>query len=391
MAILSEPATPSPADRGTSRAAAAAVLLLFVATSSALAPLSRVHLEGRRGFVDAAGTPVLGTSVTGFQLVEMVAHGRQREAARFLDAVKPARFVRVLAMLDGGLFTLAPDEGIAALGPTLDLAAEHGTYLEVTIFAGTKAMPGLDMRAIVARVADICLAHAACGALELGNELAPLHGTQDPRLGDVAFLRELRTIIRARGNLPVSLGSTHADRHESDIFREGDYLTIHGPRDDGDNGWRWVLTVNEQRALADRLGKYAWNDEPGRDDFRCDKQLGMALLARLSRIGDTFHFRNGLFARPPEGAEASGFACRARGWRLVPEDWSGVSADVGSQLGPVKSFAGAVRIHSSISGSTAYTLVLGAESTLKIEWHENWPSRTRVLSEGGVQLWQETR
>ncbi len=354
-------------------------------------PLSRLRLEGRHGLVNEAGAKVPWTAVTGFRLVEQVAHGRAGEAAAFLDGIGPARGVRVLLMARW-LFQLSPDEGLAALAATLDLAQQHGRYLEVTIFADTKSFPlaDADYRRIADQVGAVCAAHVACGLVEIANEVWSQHSTQADALGDLAFLRSLRETVRRHGDIPVSLGSTHADQDESDRMRDGDYLTIHGARDDGDDGWRWVRHSNEQRALADRVERWAVNDEPRRDDLACGRQLGMGLLARLFSLGDTFHFAGGLQAQPPSGAEAQAFACRARGWAAVPDDWWGQYANAGFTTSPVKSFAGAVRIYASVNGGRAYVLVLGATASLRIDWNEGW-QRELVLNEDGAQLYRVTR
>jgi len=349
--------------------------------------IERLRLAGRHGLVNESGAKVPWTAVTGFRLVEQVAHGRAGEAATFLDSIGPARGVRVLLMA-ANLFQLSPAEGLAALPATLQLAAQHGRYLEVTIFADTRSFPGLDYRAYAAQVGAICAEHPACALLEIGNELWSLHPTQAEALGDLALLRSIRANISPA--IPVSLGSTHADQDESDRMQDGDYLTIHGARDDGDGGWRFVRHTNEQRALADRVGKYAVNDEPRRDDLDCGRQVGMALLARLFSLGDTFHFAGGLQAKPPGGAEAAAFACRARGWAAVPDDWWGDYKNAGFVGSPVKSFDGAVRVYSSVNGGRAYTLVLGATPATRIDWNDGW-NRELVLDAGGAQLWRLTR
>jgi len=353
--------------------------------------LSRLRLSGRHGLVNESGAKVPWTAVTGFRLVEQVAHGRAGEASAFLASLGPARGVRVLLMARW-LFQLSPDEGVAALAATLDLAQRHGRYLEVTIFADTKSfsLADADYRRIADRVGAICAAHVACGLIEVANEVWPLHETQADALGDLAFLRSLRETVRRHGDIPVSLGSTHADQDESDRMQDGDYLTIHGARDDGDGGWRFVRHTNEQRALADRLGKYANNQEPRRDDLDCGRQIGLALLTRLFSLGDTFHYAGGLQSQPPTGAEAAAFQCRARGWAAVPDDWWGEYKNAGFVGSPVKSFDGAVRVYSSVNGGRAYTLVLGATPSTRIDWNEGW-LRELVINESGAQLYAVKR
>jgi len=353
--------------------------------------LSRLRLADRFGLVNASGARVPWTAVTGFRLVEQVAHGRAGEASAFLGSLGPARGVRVLLMARW-LFQLSPDEGLAALGATLDLAQKHGRYLEVTIFADTKSfnLADADYRRIADAVGAICAAHVACGPVEIANEVWSLHETQADALGDLAFLRSLRETVRRHGDIPVSLGSTHADQDESDRMRDGDYLTIHGARSDGDDGWRWVRHANEQRALADAVSRWAVNDEPMRADLNCGRQVGMALLARLFSIGDTFHSAAGLQAQPFTGGEADAFRCRALGWAAVPDDWWGRYYNAGFVGSPVKSFDGAVRVYSSVNGGRAYTLVLGATPATRIDWNDGW-NRELVINDSGAQLYRVSR
>ncbi len=377
--------------------AALAIATLLSATpactpaTEAAPELARLRLSGRHGLVDQSTARVPWTAVTGFRLVEQVAHGRSGEAAAFLDSLGMVRGVRVILMARW-LFQLSPEEGLAALKETLDLAQRHGRYLEVTIFADTRSFElGADeYRRIAGRVGAVCAGHVACGLVEIANEVWPLHSTQADALGDLAFLRALRDEVRRHGDIPVSLGSTHADQAESDRMRNGDYLTIHGPRDDGDGGWGWVALGSEQRALADRLGMWAVNDEPQRDDLDCGRHLGMGMLARLFSLGDTFHFAGGLQAQVPQGPEARALACRARGWAAVPDSWSGRFEETGSPGSPVKTYGGAVRVYASLSGNAGYALVLGAGPGTRIEWNQGW-SRDLVLDEGGAQLYRVRR
>jgi hypothetical protein len=354
--------------------------------------LPRLHVSGRRGFVTADGQPWLWQGVTGFRLVELVASGRLDDARAFLAwACGPATIVRVFTALDAGMFVLTPADGLAALPRTLELAAAKGCYLEVVALAGTRAAAsGLSTReamgAHVEAVGAICARFTSCAVVELANENS--HASQSSDLIDVAFLRALRARVPA--SVPVSLGSTHGAEDESDIFKDGDFLTIHGDRAAGDDGWRFVRHTNEQRALADRRGIYAVNDEPRRDDLDPEKHFAMAVLCRMFSIGDTFHFGAGLQAAVPTDAELAAFDARARGWRTIPPDWSGGYANAGFPDSPVKGFTNAVRVYSSVNGDQAYTLVLGAQG-VQIEWREEWTRRILIASEGGAQVWNVTR
>ena len=375
--------------RMTLRTLVAVVLVTALNSATAAAAIGRLHLQGRLGFYDAQGRHVPELSATSFELVEFVAHGREREAERIFTTMKAPRFFRVLLMA-ANLFKLPPEEGLAALPATLDLAERYGKYLVVTAFADTKSYPGLDFRAVVSRLGAICAARPACAAIELGNELSPIHHTQDGRLGDVAFLKQLRSLVPP--DVPVSLGSTHDVHDKSDIFRDGDFLTIHGARGNGGwKNWSWVVRTGEQRELGDRLGRFPWNDESRRDDLARDKQLAIGLLCRLLRIGDTFHYGGGRFSVPPSGAELAAYEARTRAWSLIPDDWSGRHQTVGSVDSPVKGFDQSmiVRAYSSVAGSEGSVLLIGIQSGARVDWNaDRWPERTMVLSEGNVQLWK---
>ncbi len=350
--------------------------------------LSRLRLAGRHGLVNELGTRVPWTAVTGFRLIEQVAHGRANEAAVFLDSLGAARGVRVLLMARW-LFQLSPDEGLAALATALDLAQRHGHYLEVTIFADTRsfALDEADYRRIAGEVGAICASHAACALVEIANEVWPLHDTQAAALGDLGFLRSLRDSIRTHGDIPVSLGSTHAEQDASDRMKDGDFLTIHGARNDG---WGWVRRLDPQRELAERVSRWAVNDEPRRDDLDCGRQLAMGMLARLFSLGDTFHVASGLQALPPSATEARAFTCRSRGWAALPDDWRGDHMDAGTPRGPVQSFNGNVTVYASVEGDRGYVVVLGAPPSIRIDWNDGW-NRELIIDESGAQLYRVSR
>ncbi len=375
---------PWPADQTAAWSADVFVL----SPASGPLPLEALQLKGRSGFYTSAGLHVPLVGATGFRLVELVESGHEAEAVAFLQAIGPGRVVRVLTMAHY-LFQLPPVAGVFALTRTLDLARAHGVYLSVVCLADTKSFSMMSFEQHVHEIGQICDGHPACAFVEIGNELYPLHPTQDERLEDVMYLEQLRALIPA--TVPVSLGSTHGPGDESDIFKDGDLLTIHGERSDDGTGWRWVRHTNEQRALADRVGRYAVNDEPRRDDLGTDKHLALAIFCRMMRLGDTFHFKGGLQCEPPVGGELTAFEARQRGWAAIPADWEGIYQNAGFAGSPVKSFTNAVRVYSSVRGSEAYTLVMGAEPDLFIEWRDDWPSRTLEISDGGCQLWKVGR
>lgn len=350
--------------------------------------LPRLRVDGRR-FVTVDGRGFRWNGFTAFRLVELVASGREADADRFLAwaAAHGVTIVRVLAMARH-LFILGPETGRKALPAALALVARHGVYVEVVALADSGSYT-FNHDEHIRAIGAICEAATNC-VLELANEVLPRHPTQDVRLGDVEYLRSLRKLVPA--SVPVSLGSTHADQDESDALKDGDFLTIHGDRQDGDAGWRWVRHTNEQRVLSERIGKPAVNDEPKRDDLSPDKHLAMALLCRLYGLGDTFHSAAGLQAQIPVGDELAAFLARRRGWLAIPPDFVGGYKNAGHFDSPVEHFALAVRAYSSIRGSDGYTLVFGiGRGGPQIGWSPRWPRRELVLSEGATQLYRVSR
>jgi hypothetical protein len=331
-------------------------------------------------------------SVSGFQLLQFEASGRGAEADAFFAAMKPANAVRVFLMLDGGMFVLGPEEAVAALPALLDRAGRAGYYVELTLFAGYRDKPRDFFRDIARRVAGICVASPACVALELGNELHPLHRTQNEELGDLEFLIELRNIIRARASIPVSLGSTHGGEDDSDRFAGGDYLTIHGDRSGGDDGWQFVRRIQRQHDLSARLGKYVWNDEPRRDQVSPDQHLAMGALCRMFGLGDTFHYAEGRFARPPTGAELVGYLARQRGWQSIPEDWIATAVQTGTERLPARA-TGTAPVFAAARDGEGYVLAIGAPADPEYvpEIASGWAHRAKVLAEGRVQLWKVSK
>src|SRR6185369_10882717 len=156
------------------------------------------------------------------------------------------------------------EEGLAALPRALALARRCGLHLEVVGLADTRSYT-FDHRAHIQALGAIC-ATAGNAFLEIANE--PVHATQRDEVGNPQFLQELRKLVPS--SVMVALGAAHGDDDESDAFVGADYVTVHGARGDGDNGWRFVRHTNEQRALSERVGKPVVNDEPRRDDLGTD-------------------------------------------------------------------------------------------------------------------------
>jgi hypothetical protein len=348
----------------------------------------RLRVDARR-FVGEDGQPFVWNGITAFRLIELVATGRKPEAEAFLSwaQAQDITIVRALAMA-ANLFRLDPALGAAALPETLALAANYGLYVEVVALADTGAY-AFDHRSHV-QVIGAAAAAVANAVVEIANE--PQHSTQDRRVWEPAYLMDLRAVIPPM--VPVALGAAHGPNDESRAFVGGDYVTVHGDRADGDNGWRWVRHTNEQRALSEEIRKPVVNDEPRRDDLARDKQLGLALLCRILGLGDTFHYGGGLHAQIPEGAELEALEARRRGWNAVPADFFGGYKNTGHTGSPVinADFSTVVRMYSAVRETDGYTLALGAATGgPRFTWSAEWPGRELLLQEGGVWFWRVTK
>lgn len=367
-------------------------ILPEVSGSSSAPALAPIEPAGR--FTLAGGRRLRWRSVTGFQVVEQVAHGRESEAVDFLGWCGEHRVApRVLAMAFH-LFKLRPEEGRAALPRVMELAARAGVYLEITALADTKSYHGMDLDHHVYDVGRT--AQGGLCRVEVANEVLPLHSTQDDRLGDLEFLKRLARLVPSA--VPVSLGSNHngADEDpaiaiETQPFSNG-YITDHMSRDDGDNAWRWVRHTNELGWLADNYDLDAINDEPQRKDTTPGKHMALAVLCHAIRdIGDTFHYEGGLYARIPHGAELDAFNGREQGWNLVEnETWfnHGTYTNAG-QGWPVKGFESALRVYSTVQGDHALTLALDAANA-RIDWHDD-AHPTLLASRDGALVYRVTR
>jgi len=273
----------------------------------------RISVEGTR-FVRPDGTPFEWRGITAFRLVEMVASGKEAEAAAYLDwaAANGVTVVRVLTMTHH-LFTLLPADGLRALPRLLDMAAERGVHVEVVAMADT-AEHDVDLDAHVTAIGKIAAAHENA-FVEIANE--PFHQTQHPALHDRATLVRLAKAIPAE--VVVALGSDALDNSGG-----GDYVTVHTPRG---TPWEHVTALAEGRALVTKYGRPVVSDEPvgaaaelvpGRRDNSPERFRAAALLTRMTGMYPTFHYEGGLQARIPEGIEAECFNAWSEAWTLLP-------------------------------------------------------------------------
>lgn len=273
----------------------------------------RISIDGTR-FVHPDGTPFEWRGVTAFRLVEMVATGRESEAAAYLDwaAANGITVVRVLTMTQH-LFRLTPGDGLRALPRLLEMAARRGVQVEVVALADTAAFE-VDLDAHVAAVGRVAAAHPNA-FVEVANE--PFHQTQHPALHDRDTLVRLAKAVP--DDVIVALGADVLDNSGG-----GDYVTVHTSRG---TPWEHVTALAEGRALVTKYGRPVVSDEPvgaaaelvpGARDNSPERFRAAALLTRMTGMYATFHYEGGLQARIPEGVEAECFRAWNEAWTLLP-------------------------------------------------------------------------
>jgi hypothetical protein len=219
----------------------------------------------------------------------------------------------------GGQFDLRPDDGRRALPRVLELAAQHGLYVEVVALAGTADIP-VDLQNHIDGIASILAAHPNA-VLEVANE--PVHPSQSADVQNPAVLKALAA--RVPPDVPVALGSIE----RGDGFGDGGYITWHSPRESGKAGWAHVLALAAGADLLARWKKPVISDEPigagpvfqpGRRDDAPARFRAAGVLTRLLGLGATFHYEAGLHALVPEGRELECFAAWNEAWTLLPRD-----------------------------------------------------------------------
>jgi hypothetical protein len=277
-------------------------------------PIARIQVRGT-AFVRPDGSVFEWRGITAFRLVELVAAGREAEAAAYMDwaARNQITVLRVLVMARH-LFSLSPEQGQRALPRMLTLAADRGLHVEVVALADS-AEYAIDVDEHVKAVGRIAAAHPNA-FLEIANE--PFHQTQHPSLHDRATLERLARLVPSE--VVVAYGS-----HAPEESGGGDYVTVHMPR--GPEPWGHVLELAAGRRLVEQYGRPVVSDEPigaaaarepGRRDNSPERFRAAALLTRMTGMHATFHYEGGLQARIPAGVEEACFQAWREAWTLLP-------------------------------------------------------------------------
>jgi hypothetical protein len=362
-------------------------------------PLGRISVSGTHFIRD--GQPFDWAGASAFQLVQLVANGRQADAEAFI-AFAAQRGLNVLRVFTTTkyMFGLSPAAGVAALPETLALAHKHGLYLEVVGIADScgpnpgerpcpEQQPYFDAPAHIAALGQACLADTACLGVEIANE--PKNPTQARVVREVAYLESLRRLVPA----PVltTLGAADGSDDGSMEYTGGNYVVVHSDRMDGDDGWRWVRHAREMQNIRDTTHKPVVNDEPNRvNDI--DKNFGVALICRLYGLGDTIHLGSLRYAQRPTGNELAAFEARVRAWKLFPPGFSGSYSRATLTGDPVTSISDThvLRSYSGLAGNLGFVAFVGVKpgGEASASWATGW-AHERVASEGGAVLFRVTR
>jgi hypothetical protein len=324
--------------------------------------------DGR--FVTAHGEPFAWRGITAFRLAELIAHGREQEAAAYLDwaASQQLTVVRVLLMARY-LFQLTPEDGRAALPRLLDLARARGIAVEVVALADTKEIP-VDYETHIREVGRVA-GERGNALIEIANE--PGHPTQDPRLHEPAFARSLAALLPEP--LLVALGSFEY----GDEYAAGDYATTHVPR--GSGAWDHVLEVATRAEWVSRLKKPIVSDEPigagpefdpGRRDNEPSRFAAAAALTRLVGMDPTFHYDAGLQAKVPGPQEAACLEAWRRGLSLLDDAPASGQFISGEALREIADVNGSRGSFARVSGDRAMLLLIDPEPSAKISWRNGW-------------------
>ena len=338
--------------------------------------------------MDASRKPFPWRGITSFQLAEMIAGGREQEAAAYLDwaASQELTVVRVLLMAQH-LFKLSPEAGRAALPRLLDFAKARGLAVEVVALADTKNV-NLDYEAHIREVGRIAL-EKGNAFVEIANE--PGHPTQDARLHEAAFAKRLADLLPE--TLVVALGSFEY----GEGYAGGDYATTHVPR--GEKDWDHVFEVAGRAASAAELAKPVVSDEPigvgpeyqpGRRDNEPSRFAAAAALTRLAGMAATFHYEGGLHSKIPTGPEAACLAAWKRGLELIGETAGGGEFLQAQAVARVARTEGAQQAYARVTADEATVLLVNPGASPSITWQTDW-KETRREAIAGAALAQARR
>jgi hypothetical protein len=359
---------------------------------------------GGRWLLYPDGSRFRWRGVTGFMLNEQVAGGREAEAEAFLKWATQTGFnvVRVLVMLPKGWFTdrdFTPEEGLAALPRTLELARGADMYLEVTVLANTASLPAkADLGSYVERAGRICAAASNCALVEVANEFSRAAQRADVRdPGNLA-----RLAARVPAGIPTALGATAAS--SASLVAAAPVITINV---DG-AGERWSR-LGRMQALgeeSERTGRFVIDngsiradelEQPGERDNLPDVFFAQGALSRVFEVGSNFHFENGLRAKVPGSIQQECADAFIAGTRIVNDEYMLTFQDTGSTFSPVRqaragaAYAGLTQVFPAPPGPTSVLVLVGIRGEPGVEWRSPWQQAGVVAARPQVQVWSIAR
>jgi len=338
--------------------------------------------------------------VSGFMLNQLVSDGRESEAKAYLDWARKTGFnvVRIFAMLPGGWFEdkdFTPEEGLAALPRTLELARAADLYAEVTVLANTASLPArADVGAFVERAGRICSAAGNCALVEVAREIA--ERAQRPDVRDPGTLA--RWAARVPASVPVALGAPPDE--SGGIVDAAPVITIHLDRTPP--RWERISRIRTLAQTSARTRRFVIDNEPLAAGERSVPQerdsepavfFAQGALSRVFEVGSNFHFEGGLRARVPGPIEQQCAEAFIAGTRIVDDAYMLTFQDAGAPYSPVlktdavAAFAGLTGVLPRSSSPGNVLVLVGVQEEPVVEWRPPWRRIGVVASFPRVQVW----
>jgi hypothetical protein len=358
------------------------VVLLAIAP-----PMTRVRTDGRFFAVDS-GTfrPIW---VSGLYVIPKTVE----EQNAFIKWARSTGFngFRVFAG-ELGQVGQTPDMARAILPELLERARLAGLY--VYAVANTGSATGYDVPSHTREIARICSEHVNC-VLEGANEY--WHPSQSDQVNDSAWLQALLLQV-VPANVTWSTGAADTDEGPDYPASAGRFATAHLDR--GRDKWNQVRRLREIAGISEQTGKPAMSGEPigadetsqpGRREADPNFFFAMGALCRVFELGCVFHSEQGLHALPHTGNQQRCAEAFLEGWRSLDTTDRLTFKNASWVDSPVKTFVGAVRVYSGVIDNRGYSVIVGAEPGLHIEWQNGWSQQGVIVDRGEVKVFRIQR
>lgn len=323
--------------------------------------------------------------VTGFPLLELLAHGKEAQADAFLTWAQTEGFngVRVLSMI-AITAQLTPDEGAAAFPALAGKLKARGMGLELVALADTRSYPGLDLGGQVQRVCAEARGVDQPVTVETANE--PYHATQSDAVHDYSNLPKW-----SQGcGVPVAYG---AGANDYDSDPQGDYVTRHLDR--GRDLWNRVRRVKDLGDLAASLKKLVGDDEPigadetdqpGKRSAQPQEFFAQGVLDRLFGLASTFHCTDCIGAKVPGTVQQQCAAAYIAGATLVPDDASFQYLNDHYGVTDGADWSKVIKVYSFIGATKSYTVLIGLTGDPAVKWVNGWHPVGVIAERPGIQV-----